>query len=205
MSIHDAKEARESRARRIRAKHRIRREAERRLAGMHGTPTLREIYAPRVIFGAMILLAVIGAVLVRRTDAMVRRQPERRIPHLTAVKSLDVLAEALGRYRFHVGRYPTAGGGLASLNKDLGEPGWDGPYLVQLFDDPWGREYVYAPPEREDGLPTLFSMGPDGVAGTRDDLRPGTNYFNAGTAWTNSWRHRWERLPDINGGREGLE
>lgn len=204
MSIPDPSETREARARRIRAKHRIRREAERRMAGLHQTPTMREIYAPRVIFGAMILLAVIGAVLVRRTDAIARR-PERRIPHLTAVKSLDALAEALGRYMLHVGRYPTAEGGLASLNKDLGEEGWDGPYLVQLFDDPWGREYFYAPPESDGSLPTLFSLGPDGVAGTRDDLRPGTNFFNAGTAWTNGWRHRWERLPDLGAAGEGDE
>mgnify|MGYP007070067578 CR=1 FL=1 len=42
-------------------------------------------------------------------------------------------------------------------------------------------------------------------ADAADALRPGTNFFNAGTAWTNSWRHRWERLPDLGAAQEGNE
>ncbi|MBQ2335504.1 MAG: type II secretion system protein GspG, partial [Victivallales bacterium] len=82
----------------------------------------------------------------------------------------------------------------AGLQKMAGE---DGPYLVQLFDDPWGRDYVYEAPADEGALPRLFSLGPDGLAGTRDDLRPGTNFFDVGTAWTNGWLHRQQRLPQI--------
>jgi len=186
------------RAERIRMKHRIRREAERRLAEMRSTPTLREIYAPRVIFAAIFLLAVLGAVLIRRADRFKRREEVRAIPHRTAIRSLDTLATALGRFRIHVGRFPSTEEGLASLNKDLGIPGWDGPYLVQLFDDPWGRDYHYEGPASPDALPVLFCLGPDGEPHTPDDLRPGTDYFDPGTAWTNGWRHRWERLPEIS-------
>lgn len=193
----DEKAARAERARRQRIKRRIRRDAEMRRAGLGDTPTLREIYAPKVIFAAIVLLTIIGAVLIRRVEYRFRHSPERRIPHLTAVKSLDALAVALGRYKFHTGRYPTAAQGLPALNKDFGEEGWDGPYLVQLFDDPWGHDYVYAPPSAPDGLPELFSCGPDGLPHTRDDLFPGTNYFNVGEAWTNGWLHRQERLPEI--------
>ena len=182
-------------ARRRRIKRQIRREAERRLADIHATPTLREIYAPRVIFAAMIMLTVIGGILISRVDRRARRDPDRPIPHRVAIHSLDALATALGRYRHHVGRFPSTEEGLVALNKDLGTPGWDGPYLVQLFDDPWGRPYVY---ERgTNDLPRLLSCGPDGMAGTLDDLRPGASYFDPGTDWTNGWRHRWERLPSI--------
>lgn len=198
----DTREERAGRARRLRLKHRIRREAELRRAGMRDTPTLREIYAPKVIFGAIILLTVIGAFLIRRVESRFRHSPERRIPHLTAVKSLDALAVALGRYRFHVGRYPTAEQGLFALNNDFGEEGWNGPYLVQLFDDPWGHDYFYAPPAEPDGLPELFSCGPDGLPRTRDDLFPGTNYFNVGESWTNGWLRRQDRLPEIKLGAD---
>ncbi len=182
-------------ARRRRIKRQIRREAEMRLAGISATPTLREIYAPRVIFAAIFLLAVLGGFLIHRVDRRVRENPDRPIPHLVAVKSLDVLATALGRYRFHVGRFPSTEQGLRALNADPGEPGWDGPYLVQLMEDPWGRPYFY---ERgTNDLPRLLSCGPDGVPGTHDDLRPGESFFDPGETWTNGWRHRWEKLPDI--------
>lgn len=186
-------------------KRRIRREAEMRRAEMRSTPTMREIYAPRAIFAAMIVLTVLGGILIGRVGKAARDVEQKSIPHLVALKSLDSLAVALGRYKFHVGRYPSAEEGLVALNKDLGTPGWDGPYLVQLFSDPWGREYFYSPPTEPEGLPELLSLGPDGVPHTRDDLRPGTNYFSVGTVWTNGWRHREERLPEIVVEEDGLE
>lgn len=198
MSIPSANDRnRDARARRLRAKRRIRREAEARRAELAATPTLREIYAPRVIFALVFLLALLGAILVRRADGSVRRRRERSIPHRTAVRSLDVLATALGRYKVHTGVFPSTEQGLAALNKDLGVPGWDGPYLVQLFDDPWSRDYVYEAPSADGALPRLFSLGPDGLPGTPDDLRPGTNFYEVGTAWTNGWLHRQQRLPQI--------
>lgn len=185
------------RARRIRLKRLIRQEAARRMAEIHTTPTLRELYAPRVIFAAVIVLFLVGGLLVGRVGRASRRPAPRAIPHLTAIRSLDALATALGRYRFHTGQYPTIEQGLAALNKDMGVAGWDGPYLVQIFDDPWDHDYVYEAPPEPGALPRLFSRGPDGISGTRDDLFPGAEFFDVGTAWTNNWRHRWERLPEI--------
>ena len=187
-----------SRAERIRLKRRIRLEAERRLAEIHTTPTLRFLHEPRAIVAIVVILAVTGALLAGRAGAVASRPDSpKRIPHLTAVRSLDALATALARYKFHTGAFPTTDQGLPALNKDLGVPGWDGPYLVQLFDDPWGNDYFYEAPASPDALPRLFSLGPDGLPGTPDDLFPGTNFFNAGTAWTNGWLHRQERLPAI--------
>lgn len=178
-------------------KRRIRQEAERRMAELHATPTLRELYAPRVLFAAVVVLFLVGGLLVGRAGRAARRPPPRVIPHRTAVRSLDTLAAALGRYKVHTGEYPSTAQGLPALNKDLGVPGWDGPYLVQLFDDPWGHDYVYEAPAAPGALPRLFSLGPDGQPGTPDDLFPGTNFYDVGTAWTNGWRHRWERLPSL--------
>lgn len=178
-------------------KKQIRREAELRLAKMGSTPTLREIYAPKVIFGAIFVLAVIGGLLVGKVSK--RPPPEDRpIPHLTCVKSLDVLATALARYKHHVGSFPTTEQGLLALNMDFGTKGWMGPYLVQLNDDPWGRKYVYKAPISND-FPRLFSVGPDGMEGTRDDLYPGEEFFTPNMDWTNSWRAKEARLPRIIG------
>lgn len=197
-----AKEVRQSGAadrgaasRRRKRKLQIRREAERRLAEMSATPTLREIYAPRVIFAAIFILAIIGGFLIGRVGRSVRDDSDRPIPHYTAIKSLDVLATALGRYRMHVGEFPSTEDGLAALNKDLGKAGWDGPYLVQLMEDPWGRLYRYE--RRDGGLPRLFSCGPDGEPGTHDDLFPGDEFFDPGTDWTNGWKSKEQRLPEI--------
>lgn len=182
--------------RRRRIKRQIRREALERLQNLPRTSTMREIYAPRVIFGMLFVLFAIGGLLIGRAGRAAENSPERQIPHLTAVNSLDVLATALGRYRMHVGRFPSGEEGLLALNKDFGTPGWLGPYLVELKPDPWGRPYNYG--FSGEGLPRLFSSGPDGIAGTKDDLYPGEEFFDPGTAWTNGWKRKEERLPAIN-------
>ena len=104
----------------------------------------------RVALGAaFFVLVVIGAVLVKRVNRAV--EDDRPYPHYSALRSLNNLATALGRYRFHVGAWPTAEQGLKALIEDPGEPGWLGPYIVQLKRDPWGTPYCYA--VKPDGSP----------------------------------------------------
>ena len=105
-------------------------------------------------------------------------------------KSIDALAQACGRYKFHVGRYPTTAEGLeelAAIRPNL--PGWFGPYIKKVVPDPWGRQYVYE--EREGGgHPVLYSKGPDGRAGTTDDVLPEQSLFDLpfhDTTWTRPW------------------
>lgn len=182
-------------AKRLRRKRQIRREAERRVAELKVTPTLREIYAPKVIFGLIFFMAIIGGLLINKVSRSIKKDPDRPIPHLVAIRSLDNLATALGRYKMHVGEYPTTKQGILALNLDPGVKGWNGPYLVSLNTDPWGQDYIY-----ENGtntIPTLFSRGPDGIAKTKDDLYPGVEYFNPGTSWTNGWLKKEARLPKI--------
>jgi general secretion pathway protein G len=50
---------------------------------------------------------------------------------------------------------------------------WQGPYLRSLPTDPWGRAYLYKVLPLQDGVDvTVFSMGPDGLSGTPDDILP---------------------------------
>ena len=164
-----------------------------RLAEMRQVSTGRGFYAPRVLGAAFIVLAVVGAVLVKRVNRAV--EDDRPYPHYSALRSLNHLATALGRYRFHVGAYPTEAQGLKALIEDPGEKGWLGPYIVQLKRDPWGTPYVYA--FKPDGSPDVFTAGPDLKPGTPDDLRPDPDSYNPGTDWTNGWLKVEDRLPDI--------
>jgi len=115
---------------------------------------------------------------------------------MRAVRQLDVLAVALGRYRFHTGSFPSAEQGLAALVRNPGVPRWDGPYISNLCKDPWNQPYRYAPPA-DGGLPALASCGPDRAAGTADDLTPDPDRFDPGTEWTNGWVSAMERLPGV--------
>lgn len=116
------------------------------------------------------------------------------------------LAVALGRYRYHVGFYPSNDDGLLALayriengyaaiaykdnnSKYIPVKGWDGPYIKRLNDDPWKHPYVYFN-NGEDETPTLYSCGPDGKPGTTDDIIADPADFDLpfkDTSWTKGW------------------
>jgi len=182
---------------RYRAIDKIWYEAEQKKAALQGPLTPSASKGPRFYMGVVLVLLVIGALVLSRTDKSVE---QKRSPELRTLNNLDVLAEALGRYRFHTGGYPTARQGLAALVRDPGleqVPDWNGPYISHLPKDFWDMPFVYAPPETPDSLPTLFSCGPDGQPGTPDDLVPDPTRFDPGTEWTNGWVRAMDRLPGI--------
>lgn len=176
-----------------RAIERISREYEQKKAELQGVlpPTL--FRNPKFYFGAIAIFVVLGGLLFNATDHSVRSI--RLTPEMRAVRNLDVLAEALGRYRFHTGGFPTREQGLAALVRDPQVPKWDGPYISFLRDDPWETPFVYEP--GTNALPVLFSCGPDKKAGTGDDLAPDPARYEPGTAWTNGWVSADKRLPGV--------
>jgi len=125
-----------------------------------------------------------------------RQRIERR--DLMARKAMNSLSVALGRYKFHVGEYPSTEEGLAVLayrkpneirKVRRQHKGWDGPYVNHIVKDPWGNDYFYET-RPEGGPPVLYSKGPDGRAGTTDDVLPDQLSFDApfqDTSWTNRW------------------
>ena len=169
-----------------------------------GAPDLKK--GP-LFYGMVILvLVVIGALVVPQLMnggiALGKKRIERN--DLQARKAMNSLSVALGRFKFHVGQFPTTEEGLAVLAyrkpKDLAvirrryKPhgafrGWDGPYVDHIVQDPWGHDYVYET-RPEGGNPILYSKGPDGRAGTTDDILPDQLSFEAAfrdTTWTNGW------------------
>ena len=201
------------RARR-RALDRIAREAERKRAEIAAVPDCRGVHGPRALLVVVAILTLLGGSLVGAgRKAAARMRPE---PHIQALRELDVIATALGRFKFHVGRYPRLDeGGLEALVRDdlggegnlpdeEGTPriaGWIGPYVNMVRDDPWGHPYHYLPDD--EGGVGLASLGPDGMRGTPDDLEPDPAAFDVGTGWTNGWVYARDRMPGYWIGESG--
>jgi len=82
------------------------RENEQKKAELQGTLPPSMFRNPKFYFGMMIIMAVIGVSLFSATDKAVERKTIS--DEMRTQKNLNVLAEGLGRYRFHVGRYPTS-------------------------------------------------------------------------------------------------
>ncbi len=98
---------------------------------------------------------------------------------LAAKGAMRTIGSGLEKYRRDAGRFPTTEQGLrALLAAPLSEPrpkAWKGPYLVggeTLLTDPWSRPYVYRGPAKPSESYLLRSTGPDGAAGTADDVEP---------------------------------
>jgi general secretion pathway protein G len=84
------------------------------------------------------------------------------------------LQDGLEGFERDTGRFPTAAEGLEAL---VDQPDllwrWKGPYFRHdRFPriDPWDRPYVYTPPAAESRVLAATSLGPDGKAGTADDI-----------------------------------
>lgn len=92
----------------------------------------------------LLTLVSVGVVPLILSSGISRYKPD---PVRTTKRSLDRMARALGRYRFHVGTYPTNEEGLEVLAYCQPEevakirgahPGWKGPYVDRIVKDPWG-------------------------------------------------------------------
>jgi len=139
-----------------RARERARRQAPPRLPFL-GRPG-------RLIIVLVVMLAV-GLLLVRR----VRVGPPPTDTHKRnlATRNIRTLGLALDCLRRDCGRYPTTREGLASLIHNPGLDEWRGPYIFELKPDPWGCAFMY---EQNDGAVAIASRGPDGAAGSADDI-----------------------------------
>lgn len=106
-----------------------------------------------------------------------RDHPEARA-RIEAVRAMvdksGPLAAAVTRYKLDVGGYPSELSDLARKPADekLAER-WAGPYIKDIgkCSDPWGRplRFEYDPDQSETTY-RLWSVGPDGIDGTDDDI-----------------------------------
>jgi general secretion pathway protein G len=117
----------------------------------------------RVIIG-MILAVVAGAVVY----FFIRSDAERWKCNLSEAHSIK---ESLDDYRLLTGAYPTERQGLSVLTEKPPVRVRHRAVLSEIPRDRWERAYVYRNPGRRDTKGVdVFSMGPDGVADTADDV-----------------------------------
>ena len=161
-------------------------EAKKRELGLRA-PAIRR--GPMFYLVVLVGLAMLGGLVVQSAGkGGGKAMRDGRL--VQAERSVAALAEALGRYKFHCGAYPSPLEGLEALEeKASSSPGWIGPYIDRMLPDPWKHQYVYEP---TNDPPVLLSLGPDGVRGTADDIAPDVSDFErpfADTSWTNDWVH----------------
>ena len=186
--------ARLSAAKRSQRKKAIAREYEmkRRELGLDSGPVMKK----GVTFYLVVIagLVFLGSVLMKQAG-VVDKKKTVDTKMLYAQRSVDALAEALGRFKFHCGCYPTEkDGALEALSaKTSRYNGWMGPYAGSwghMIPDPWKRPYVYE--TQTNGHPVVLSLGPDGKRGTADDVFPNEELFDKpfkDVSWTNDWVH----------------
>jgi general secretion pathway protein G len=139
----------------------------------------------------VLVMALLGGAIIQASGRGGGRGKMMDAKTGQAIRSVDALAEALGRYKFHCGQYPTIEEGLEALAlKNSKYRGWMGPYIPKMLPDPWKRPYIYELPSTTNDVPTVLSLGPDGKRGTQDDIAPDKALFTKpfkDTTWTNDW------------------
>lgn len=92
-----------------------------------------------------------------------------------AIGPNGAIVQAIQMHRSDTGRWPARLDDLIAQPQGDDGKGWKGPYLKDRWGltDPWDRPFQYTPPkDLADGTrPAVSSLGPDGLAGTADDVR----------------------------------
>lgn len=112
----------------------------------------------------LVILAVLAAIVIPKMAGRGQQAKE------TAAKSdIAGMETALNMFEVDTGSYPARLDALVSQPNNL--TGWKGPYLKQIKPDPWGNEYVYTYPAKNNASGfDLMSPGPDGQTGGDDDI-----------------------------------
>ncbi len=122
-----------------------------------------------VVLFILLAIASAGVLAIQNVRARANRQ--------TSELFIKNMKAPLDMFQLAVGRYPTTQEGLGALlsaPSTLSDPSkWDGPYVEENVSgvDPWGNPYQYAfPGTHSQSRYDLWSMGPDGISETDDDI-----------------------------------
>jgi general secretion pathway protein G len=130
-------------------------------AAQRGAFTLIEVLL------VLIILVVLGSLAVTQLGGV------REGANIDAAKAqIGLVKSAMDMYKLRANKFPpkledlwTEPGDAAQADK------WNGPYMDELKEDPWGNKYQYtAEGKRNAGKYDFWSMGPDGKDGTDDDI-----------------------------------
>jgi len=129
--------------------------------------------SPRGGFTLIEVLLVLAILVIIASLAVMAYGPARRKAKIDAAKSqIGAFGSAIDLYNLTLDQYPAALEDLRTSG-NLADPSkWDGPYLDKEIPlDPWSQEYRYVTPgNRNPDSYDLWSVGPDGVDNTDDDI-----------------------------------
>lgn len=119
----------------------------------------------------LIVVTILGILVAAVIPRLAGRTDQARAARADADVKGNI-ALALDLYELDAGKYPATEQGLAALRTPPADAeNWRGPYLKQEPIDPWKHPYRYLyPGSRNPQDYDLFSLGPDGIEGTTDDI-----------------------------------
>jgi len=117
----------------------------------------------------IVILGILASLVVPNLLGSQERANEQK-----AVSDITALETSLSLYKMDNYKFPSTEQGLEALTTEtdiepLPRRFPEGGYVKRLPKDPWGSEYQLLNPG-ENGSMDVFSMGPDGEAGTDDDI-----------------------------------
>jgi general secretion pathway protein G len=115
----------------------------------------------------LLVITIIGILAALVVPKMVGRSEQAR--QAAAHADISSIKTALDAFEVDNGYYPKS---LQDLfQQPSNAKNWHGPYLDNVPQNPWGNPYVYTYPGRHNANSyDLMSVGPDGKAGTDDDI-----------------------------------
>jgi general secretion pathway protein G len=116
----------------------------------------------------LVILGILAAIVVPKFAG--RTEQARQTAAQSQIANFGTMLDA---FEVDMGSYPKGKNGLQDLVQAPGEAqNWKGPYSKSAIpNDPWGRPYIYeCPGKHNPNSYDLMSVGPDGRAGTDDDV-----------------------------------
>lgn len=120
----------------------------------------------------MVVLLIIGLMAAVVAPQILGNQEEAQLKK--AAVDIQQLEGALEMYKLRNNRFPTTEQGLQALvsmptidpvPRNYPEQG----FIKRLPEDPWGNDYQLISPGETAAI-DIYSLGPDGMAGTEDDI-----------------------------------
>lgn len=118
----------------------------------------------------LLVLMILGILAALIVPKMAGRSEQAR--QTAARTDISTLSTALDAFEVDNGYYPKGKNGLQDLvQAPRDAQNWHGPYVKEIPKDPWNHDYVYECPGRHNQKSyDVYSVGPDGRAGTDDDV-----------------------------------
>lgn len=130
-----------------------------------------QIATRRPGFTLMEMLLVIGIIGLLMTLVITGYQGIRDWAGKQTVRAkIKEFEGAIFRYHSDTNTYPRAWNDLMKrpTEEHLAKK-WSGPYIEEIPDDPWGNPYVYHHTPSQPHKYELYSEGPNGAEGTKEE------------------------------------